>query len=328
MTDRPLEGRVLITGGAGYLGRAIIRRAQREHWPAEITIFSRDEAKHIRVRNRYPGIRIIRGDVTGPVDDLARTFAGFDTLIHAGANKLVDIGELNAFEVVQNNVVGSMNVAKAAMQAGVRTVVGIATDKLVQPVNTYGATKFLMERLFQEADRLSDTRFVCARYGNVIGSTISVITYFREQLARQGYIEVTNPAMTRFYMGADEAIDAILYALHHAASGSVVIPKMHAMRLADVADLALAESPLTNGEGGNGARIKVVGDRPGEKLHESLLHEQESVRVSGEWGDYFELRPVGENRGTTPFSITSDRPPLGWMPPERMEELIRDSEDV
>lgn len=323
-----LTGKVLITGGAGYLGRGILRQAQFERWPAQFTIMSRDEAKHVKVRQRYPGVNIIRGDVSDDVSWLTRLFMGHDTIIHAGANKLVDIGEATAFEIVKNNIVGSDHVARAAINAGVETVVGISSDKAVQPVNVYGMSKAVMERLFQEADTLSDTRFICARYGNVVGSTISVVLYFRQQLAEQGYINVTVPEMTRFYMGIEQAVNIIVYSANHAQHGAVTIAKMQAMQLADVARLALGrgkddEAPITADN-----RVHIVGARPGEKIHESLLHEQESVRIDHELPDYWELRPATEKGKHKPFAIVSNKPPGGWMTPEKMQLLIDDAVNV
>lgn len=339
--------KVLITGGAGYLGRGILQAIADGKLDWDPTVFSRDEAKHIKIRSRFPFARIVRGDVTEGVEQLARVFAGHDLVIHAAANKLIDIGEYNAREVVHNNVTGSQHVADAAIRAGVRQVVGISTDKCCEPVNIYGATKMVMERVFQNADQQSDTQFTCARYGNVVGSTISVVLYFREQLARDGVLQITDPNMTRFYMGVDEAIAAIQLAIE-AERGSIVIPKMMAMRLPDVAALVLGES----NENGRlryplgsvpsefvlaDPRVKVVGARAGEKVHESLLHLQESVRVKPCFGPegrsdaftgYFELRPVGERHREETFEITSDVPPLGWMPFERMTQLIEKAEHV
>lgn len=320
--------KVLITGGAGFLGRGFIRRAHAEDWDWDITVFSRDEAKHVKVMSRWPDVRCIKGDVSDDVDDLARVFSGYDYVIHAGANKLVDRGEFSAFEVMRNNVIGSANVAKAAIRAGVERVIGISSDKAVQPVNTYGTSKLLMERLFQEADTLSDTAFVCARYGNVVGSTISIVLYFREQLAKEGKIKITVPEMTRFYMGVDEAIDAVLYSLDHAQHGAVVIPAMMAMTVADVARLVLGINPACElSDTFTHGRVEIVGPRPGEKLHELLLHKQESVRLvefpfrTGFW----ELRPSIEGGTEEEREITSADPPLGWMPYDRMEALIADA---
>lgn len=320
--------KVIITGGAGFLGRGFIRRAHRDAWDWDITVFSRDEAKHVKVMNRWPDVRIIKGDVTDDVADLARVFSGYDYVIHAGANKLVDRGEFSAFEVMRNNVVGSEHVALAAMRAGVERVIGISSDKAVQPVNTYGASKFIMERLFQEADTKSDTAFVCARYGNVVGSTISIVLYFREQLAKEGKIKITVPEMTRFYMGVDEAIDAVVYSLNCAHPGAVVIPKMMAMTVADVARLVLGINPANElSDTFTHGRVEIVGARPGEKLHESLLHRQESVRAGQGFArsPYWELRPSIEGGSGPEFEITSEDAPGGWMPYARMEALIEDA---
>lgn len=319
--------KVAITGGNGYLGRGIMRRAHREGWDWQITSISRDESKMIRVNSLYPEVRTVKGDVTDDVDYLARLFYGQDCVIHAAANKLVDVGESTAFEVVKNNVVGSQHVALAAIKAGVKQVIGISSDKAVQPVNTYGMTKAIMERLFQEADRLSDTEFTCARYGNVVGSTISIVLYFEEQLKKLGHIKVTNPEMTRFYMGVDSGIDAIIHTLKHAKRGSVVIPKMQSMSVANVACLVLG---LPEGSSLVEQAVQIVGERPGEKLHECLLHEQESTRILGRYDDqsYFELRPPVEQGDCKPFTITSDDPPLGPMPFGTMKYLIADAKSV
>lgn len=324
--------RVLVTGGSGFLGRGILRRNRRDNLGWEITVLNRDEAKQVRVKAQYPEAHFVRADVSAPVDYLSNIFRGHDVVIHAGANKLVDIGERSVLELIRNNVEGSRNVALAAVVAGVPQVIGISSDKAVQPVNAYGMTKALMERIFQECDLLSTTEFVCARYGNVVGSTISILTYFKEQMEKQGFIQLTNPDMTRFYMGVDEAIDAILYSMKLAKRGSVVIPKMQSMSVGDFARLFL-ELPEGAEINENTPKVKIIGNRPGEKLHESLLHEQESVRVipvtAGTTPDYFELRPSIEgDQGHSPFEITSECPPLGPMSRERMSGLVADSLEV
>jgi len=323
-----LKGKILITGGNGFLGRGIMRRAHKENWPCDLTTLSRDESKIVKVNGMYPEVHTIKGDVTDDVDYLARLFRGHDIIIHAAANKLVDIGERTALEVVKNNVIGSQHVAYAAMKAGVKRVIGISSDKAVQPVNTYGMSKALMERMFQEADIHTDTEFVCARYGNVVGSTISIVLYFQQQLKELGHIKVTNPEMTRFYMGVDEGIDVITHSLDYARRGSVVIPKMHAMSVRNVACMVLGRIPESALKGTD--KVKIIGERPGEKLHESLLHLQESVRITGVYEDqsYFELRPPIEQGCCEPFTITSDKPPLGWMTFERLRDLISDASTV
>lgn len=320
--------RVCITGGNGFLGRGILRRARAEEWDWKITTMSRDESKILRVAGLYPEVTTIKGDVSDDVDYLSRLFSGQDIIIHAGSNKLVDVGERSAFEIVRNNVVGSEHVARAAIKAGVRQIIGISSDKAVQPVNVYGMSKAIMERVFQEADGLSDTQFTCARYGNVVGSTMSIVLFFEEQLSKLGFLKVTNPDMTRFYMGVDEAIDIILHTLNCSPRGSVAIAKMQSMSVSDVARLVL--NLKTDADIRMDHRVRIVGERPGEKLHESLLHKQESVRVLPTGDDmkaeYFELRPATEPASrSVPFEITSDHPPNGPMPYQRMRFLIEDS---
>lgn len=322
--------RVLVLGGNGYMGRCLLRRSHNEGWDWQIDTFSRDESKMVKVHSIYPDVHTIKGDITSPVEELTRVFYGYDIIIHAAANKLVDIGERTVRQTIKNNVYGSMNVAEAAIRAGVKQVIGISTDKSIQAINTYGSTKFLLERIFQEADGDSDTQFTCARYGNVVGSTISIVLYFQEQLKKTGQIHVTNPEMTRFYMGGDEAVDIILHTLNEAQRGSVVIAKMQAMSVKSVAKLVLGldeKTPLMLDN-----RVKIIGERPGEKLHESLLHYQESVRVlptGQEDVQYYELRPAIEPPSRKePFAITSNNPPRGWMTPERMKFLIEDATGV
>lgn len=320
-----------MTGGSGFLGRGILRRNRRDNLGWDITVLNRDEAKQVRVKAQYPEAHFIKADVSTPVEYLANIFRGHDLIIHAAANKLVDIGERSVLELIRNNVEGSRNVALAAVVAGIPQVIGISSDKAVLPVNTYGMTKALMERIFQEADTLNpNTQFVCARYGNVVGSTISIFTYFTDQMKEFGHIKLTVPEMTRFYMGVDEAIGVILYSQKYAERGAVVIPPMQSMSVGDAARLFLdlpLGAPLDCDR-----RIDIIGPRPGEKLHESLLHEQESVRVITRQdvkGGYLELRPSIEGaQRKESFTITSDKAPLGSMPFERMKALIEDAATV
>ena len=169
-----LRGKILITGGAGTLGRAIIRRAHSDNWPCSLTVFSRDPVKHLRLQREYPDVHCVMGDVRD-FDGLAKVVAGHDIIIHAAANKHIPQAELNVQHTVDVNVTGSLNVATAAVRAGVSKVLGISTDKVCHPINVYGHTKALMERLFQEYNRIGITEFHLCRYGNVFGSTGSVV---------------------------------------------------------------------------------------------------------------------------------------------------------
>ena len=325
-----LTGDILVTGGAGFLARALYRRAREEDWDCRFTALSRDEAKHAELQHRYPEIRSVLCDVAGDDFILAAALAGHETVIHAAASKYVDRAELNAWDTVRTNIYGSHAVAEAAMSVGVERVIGISTDKACEPVNVYGLTKAVMERVFQEADRLSATRFTVVRYGNVVGSTGSVVPLFRGRLDAGEKIRLTNPRMTRFWMGVEEAIDLIVDALADASGypGHVFIPSPRALQLGDLARIAL---DIEAGEPLSDDRVEIIGERPGEKRHESLIHRHESVRavpadVERAWD--WALAPAGSAASSEPFEVTSDAPPAGWMPLEEMIELMADAETV
>lgn len=317
-----LEGRILITGGAGFIARAIYRRAEREGWPAKFIAFSRDDAKLANVVRRYPGVSIVRGDITRDPEILRAAMAGADFVIHAAAAKYVDLSEHNAFDTVAVNVDGSRQVAVAACDAGVERVVGISTDKACQPVNVYGMTKAVMERLFTEADTWTvETEFTCVRYGNVIGSTGSVIPLFRQQLADFGHVKVTDPNMTRFWMAPDDAVDFIVYALTEASRGSIVTRWPLAAKMQAVVEAAV----------GAAAPVEYIGLRPGEKMHEDLVHIQESVRVKSRRvaGDveWFEVRPPGEIVDSHEWQLTSEAPGR-WIGAEEIRRIADDAATI
>lgn len=266
--------KIAMTGGAGFLGRAFARRMVAEQWNCTLTVFSRDDAKHARMNRQFPQVRCIRGDVAGDETELTNALYGHDVVIHAAAAKYVDLAEMNAFETVRQNITGSANVIRAATRAGVALCVGISTDKACEPVNVYGLTKSVMERLFFEASRWehSRTQFSLCRYGNVIGSTGSVFTRFAESAARGEPLQITNPDMTRFYLTADEAVDILLRATEPAAYGQCVIPTR--LRSLSTLDLARAATGEFKPE------YVVLGQRPGEKVHESLIGQAEIGRCS------------------------------------------------
>lgn len=325
-----LSGNVLVTGGAGFLARAIYRRARAENWPARFTCMSRDDAKHAALQKRFPEVECVVADV-GLVDvpRLTDLMRGFDTVIHAAAWKYVDRGEGQARATIETNVIGSLNVAEAARRARVERVVGISTDKATQPVNNYGATKFLMERIFQEADEgLGGTRFNLCRYGNVAGSTGSVIPNFMAAAAEGRMIHLTDPGMTRFWMSPDEAVDTVLHALS-APRGSVTVPACRSMSMHDLTLMALGASehgPLEPYiERG---LVDIVGMRPGEKRHEALVHRQESIRAerAREW--VYIYPPIAAPMNVVEFEITSDKPQNGWMGVEEMRAIVADAGTV
>lgn len=312
--------RVLITGGAGYLGRGILRRVcfpppggAQLGWPDlsdwEVTCFSRDETKQDECHRRYPNAHYVLGDVRD-LSRLTNVMYGHDWVIHTAALKYVPEAELNAAECVSVNVDGSRNVIEAAKAAGIKQVVGISTDKACQPVNIYGASKMVMERLFadeallqERAGRDDGPGFKCVRYGNVIGSTGSVIPLFARQYAETGRVRITNPHMTRFWMPVDEAIDLIVLALERAHPGSVVVPFTRAMRIEDVARAATVDD----------VPMDIIGERPGEKAHELLVHHEESVRVipllvAGKEVAWELRRPGSTPNGREAFTLASHAP--------------------
>lgn len=317
--QRMLSGNICITGGAGFLGRGIFRRAKREHWPVQFSIISRDDHKHKILQQLYPEVTCIRGDVTGDIDYLKSAFVGHDIVIHAAACKHVDLSEANVFDTHRVNVVGTQQVLFAAAAAGVKQVVLISTDKATMPVNTYGMTKALAERMVTEIAIRGILRANSVRYGNVVGSTGSVIPLFRKQLHEQGKVFLTDPNMTRFWMSVDEAIDLILIALNHASPGSTSIPLTKAMRMSDVVKAI----------GGEDVEIEIIGERPGERKNEYLIHAQESIRVLKHFRpDFYEIMPsIVEGTEIGSFTLRSDMPSY-WMEIDEMRRLIDDAEEV
>lgn len=317
-----LEGNVLITGGSGFLGRAILRRAEQEDWPARFIVYSRDETKQWELKRRYPGVNCLLGDVARDLDRLTAAMIGCDIVIHAGAVKYIPEAEFNVSETIDVNIIGSRNVAIAARVAGVKTVVGISTDKACSPTNTYGATKMLMERYFAEANRMGGTKFITVRYGNVVGSTGSVIPVFKKQILDYGEIRITDPRMTRFWLGVDQAVSLVLYAVSKAQEcpGWTIIDPCPAMT---ILDLAKAVAGSINAE----VPLQYTGIRPGEKIHENLWSEQEAPRIEA-LGTYYGLRPATSTMSLGESSAYSSGQPLRWLSIEEMIGLIKDAESV
>lgn len=321
-----LTGTILLTGGSGFLGRGILRRAKKEKWPAKFIIYSRDEAKQWELKRFYPETICVLGDVSRDLDRLTSVMSGCDSVLHLAAVKFIPEAEWNVNETIDVNIIGSRNVSLAARAAGVKTVVGISTDKACAPLNVYGMTKGIMERLFSEANRMGATRFVTARYGNVIGSTGSVIPVFRKQIEDYGEIRVTDSRMTRFWLSVDEAIDLIIWARDEAerVPGHTFIAPCPAMKIADIAKAVWEmERP------GIEPNITYTGIRPGEKLHEALFNEQEAPRITIEGNRGFTLAPAISVGIPMPerMSYTSEQP-RRWISVEEMIKYIKDAENV
>ena len=278
------EWNVLVTGGTGSFGKKFTEIALRECKPKKLIIFSRDELKQHEMRVGGfddERIRYFIGDVRD-YDRLRRAMNGVAIVIHAAALKQVPACEYNPMEAVATNINGARNVIEAALDTGVRRVVALSTDKAVNPVNLYGATKLVAEKLFVQANSYSGagpTRFSCVRYGNVVGSRGSVVPLFCAQ-RKTGTITVTEPNMTRFWLTLDQGVRFVMRAVESMHGGEVFVPKLPSM---NIMDLAAAVAP--------GCRVKEIGIRPGEKLHEVLLSDDES-RHAVELDNMFVIRPA------------------------------------
>jgi UDP-N-acetylglucosamine 4,6-dehydratase len=273
---------ILLTGGTGSFGTAFIERVTAT-WPsAVVRVYSRDELKQSELRERFGDrqVRYLIGDVRDR-SRMTRAAHGVDVIVHAAAMKQVPACEYNPFEAVRTNVLGAQHVVDAAIDAGVERVVALSTDKAVNPVNLYGATKLCQEKIIVQGNAYaadSATRLACVRYGNVVGSRGSVVPIFLRQ-RDEGEITITDERMTRFWITLDAAVDLVLTALDRMHGGEVFVPKIPSMR---VVDLAAALAP--------GVPRRVVGVRPGEKLHEILLTADEA-RHSVDAGDVYVVLP-------------------------------------
>ena len=275
---------ILITGGTGSFGRKFSEIMLQETHPRKLIIFSRDELKQHEMRVSgfdHPSLRYFIGDVRDE-NRLRRAMNGVDIVIHAAALKQVPACEYNPIEAVMTNVMGARNVIEAALDAEVRKVIAISSDKAVNPANLYGATKLVAEKLFIQANAYSgtgQTRFSCVRYGNVLGSRGSVIPLFLEQRIN-GSVTVTDPRMTRFWLTLERGVRFVIRCIEEMRGGEVFVPKIPSM---NIKDLAEAMAP--------GCQIKKIGIRPGEKLHEVLISEDEAHQTL-ELEDMFIIKPA------------------------------------
>lgn len=282
---------ILITGGTGSLGQALTKRLLKTK-ARTIRIFSRNEEKQLKMETEFNDsrLRFLLGDIRD-LNRLNRAMEDVDIVFHAAALKHVPKIEYNPFEGIKTNVIGSQNVIDACLNQNVDVSVCIGTDKAVSPLNTYGATKLLMEKLFITANNYLNkekyrTRFLAVRYGNVVGSSGSVIPKFIEQIKSKKKITITDPKMTRFSITMDQALDLIIDAATSGKESEIYVPKLKAYSIMDVKE-ALFEILGKTGE-------EVVGIRPGEKLHEVLINKDE-IRSSWDLGDkYMIANPLRE----------------------------------
>ena len=315
---------VLVTGGTGSFGKKMVRILLDEYRPAKVIVYSRDELKQHEMRSAgfdATNLRYFIGDVRD-LDRLRRAFEGVDIVVHAAALKQVPACEYNPMEAIKTNILGSGNVIDAALDAGVEKVIALSTDKAVNPVNLYGATKLAAEKLFVQSNSYAGgrkTRFSCVRYGNVVGSRGSVVPVFLRQ-RDAGEVTVTDERMTRFWISLEQGVRFVIRCIEQMSGGEVFVPKIPSMTILDLAKTIAPD-----------AKVNVVGIRPGEKLHEVLISEDEA-RTTVELQDMFVVQPAEalwfgrdwENKGKLIVeefrfaSNTNDQ----WLTVEQIKKII------
>jgi UDP-N-acetylglucosamine 4,6-dehydratase len=321
---------VLITGGTGSFGKKFIEVMLNEYHPAKIIIYSRDELKQHEMRVAgftHPSLRYFIGDVRD-LQRLERAFQGVDIVVHAAALKQVPACEYNPMEAIKTNILGSGNVIDAALNCGVKQVLALSTDKAVNPVNLYGATKLAAEKLVVQSNAYAGgrtSRFSCVRYGNVVGSRGSVVPVFIKQ-RNNGKVTITDERMTRFWISLEQGSRFVIRCIEQMHGGEVFVPKIPSMSLLD---LAKAVAPK--------AKVDIIGIRPGEKLHEVLISEDEA-RTTVELEDMYVVQPAEalwfghewEKQGPLlpdGFRYASNTNPQ-WLDVEQIQKIIAPIEEA
>lgn len=277
---------VLVTGGTGSFGKKFIEIMMKEYHPAKMIVFSRDELKQHEMRTSgydHPDLRYFIGDVRDSTR-MHRAVQGVNIVVHAAALKQVPACEYNPMEAIKTNILGSGNVVESALDEGVGKVIALSTDKAVNPVNLYGATKLAAEKLFIQSNAYAggkSTRFSCVRYGNVVGSRGSVIPTFIKQ-RKTGKLTITDDRMTRFWLTLEQGVRFVIRCIEEMQGGEVFVPKIPSTKIVDLARAIAPESEIEN-----------IGIRPGEKLHEVLIHEDEA-RSAVELADMYVVQPSNE----------------------------------
>lgn len=282
---------ILVTGGTGSFGRAFVRAVLAKYPDVRrLVVYSRDELKQFEMSQEFSptdhkALRYFIGDIRDQ-DRLRRALEGIEIVVHAAALKQVPAAEYNPFECIKTNVLGAQNMIEACLDSDVRNVVALSTDKAAAPINLYGATKLCSDKLFTAANNITghrDLRFSVVRYGNVMGSRGSVIPFFLNQRAN-GFFPITDPEMTRFNISLDEGVNMVLWALENARGGEIFVPKIPSYRILDVAEAIGPE-----------CEIRVVGIRPGEKIHEEMITASDSLNTV-DLGSYYAILPsAGEH---------------------------------
>jgi UDP-N-acetylglucosamine 4,6-dehydratase len=315
---------VLVTGGTGSFGKQFVEIMLNEYHPNKLIVFSRDELKQHEMRAAGfddPSLRYFLGDVRD-LDRLRRAMHSVDIVIHAAALKQVPACEYNPMEAIKTNILGSSNVIEAALDARVKKVLALSTDKAVNPVNLYGATKLAAEKLFVQSNAYAGgttTRFSCVRYGNVVGSRGSVIPIFIKQ-RQNGKLTITDERMTRFWLTLEQGVRFVIRCSEQMRGGEVFVPKIPSTRIVDLARVIAPD-----------AEFEIVGIRPGEKLHEVLISEDEA-RSTVELDDMFVVQPSRmlwfgqewQDKGRPlpdNFRYASDTNPL-WLDVTQIREIV------
>jgi len=289
---------IFISGGTGSFGRSFIRTLLRRHRPKRVVVFSRDELKQFEMSQEFnaPCMRYFLGDVRD-ADRLKQAMRGIDYVVHAAALKQVPAAEYNPTECIRTNVNGAENIVSAAIDNGVARVIALSTDKAASPINLYGATKLLSDKLFVAANNYSgglDTRFSVVRYGNVVGSRGSVVPFFRKLIAEGAReLPITDPRMTRFWITLEQGVEMVMKSFQRMQGGEIFVPKIPSIRIVDLAT-AMADD----------CRQSIVGIRPGEKLHE-LMVPRDSAAQTLEFHDHFVIEPSIRFSSICDFSVNA-----------------------
>lgn len=315
---------VLITGGTGSFGKRFIDIVLKEARPERLIVYSRDELKQFEMQQVFKGdcIRYFIGDVRDK-DRLMRAFDGVDYVVHAAALKQVPAMEYNPSEAIKTNINGAMNIIEAAIDKGVKRIVALSTDKACNPINLYGATKLCSDKLFVSGNSYAgsrDTRFAVVRYGNVVGSRGSVVPFFREK-AKEGLLPITDERMTRFWITLEQGVRFVIKSFERMHGGELFVPKIPSM---NIMDLAKAIAP--------NCRTKTVGIRPGEKLHEVMISEDDA-RQTLELNDCYVIQPAFKwwsrdnhaqgKQVPEGFSYSSDKN-KEWLTIKQLQEMIKE----
>jgi UDP-N-acetylglucosamine 4,6-dehydratase len=325
-----IDKSILLTGGTGSFGKKFVTMVAEKHKPKRLVIFSRDELKQFEMKNAEPFrnmdcLRFLIGDVRDK-DRLSRALDGIDYVVHAAALKQVPTAEINPCEAVKTNILGAQNLVDCCIEKGVKRLIALSTDKAANPVNLYGATKLVSDKLFVAANMYTSEgrcRFACVRYGNVMGSRGSVIPWFLKQ-RETGKITITDFRMTRFWLTLEQGVEFVLRSLERMQGGEIFVPKIPSMKIVDLAEVIAP-----------GCTLREIGIRPGEKLHEIMIPEDDSRHtheydtyycIYPEHYDWLELQDLREERKDAlpdGFRYSSDNN-TWWLTKDEMRKLLKE----